>query len=226
MKNAHQAHRDRRSALLAQMRAQTGGGLALIPTAPEYARNRDSLYPYRHDSYFYYVSGFTEPDAVIALVAGKDGDRQILFCREKNAEREIWDGFRYGPDAAREIFGFDEAHPISALKSKLPEIASDQPALFTPLGLFGDWDRQVADLLNEVRSRIRTGVSAPDEVVDIRAALDSMRLVKDDHEIGLMRRACAISSGAHARAMASTRPGTFEYEVEAQLMHELLKGGA
>ncbi len=226
MNHAHQVYRARRDAILQTMRGKSGGGLALLPTAPEVPRNRDSLYPFRHDSYFYYLSGFPEPEAVIALVAGPDGDRQLLFCREKDDEREIWDGFRYGPDAAREIFGFDEAHPISALKAKLPEIASDRPALFTPLGLFADWDRQVADLLNEVRGRARTGVSAPEEVVDIRAALDAMRLVKDSHEIGLMRRACAISSDAHRRAMAAARPGALEYEVEAELAHEFLTSGA
>jgi len=99
------------------MREHAGGGLALVPTAPEVPRNRDSLYPYRHDSYFYYLSGFPEPEAVVALVAGPDGpgsDRHVLFCREKNEEREIWDGFRYGPEAAREIFGFDEAQDQAA----------------------------------------------------------------------------------------------------------------
>ena len=111
MNHAHQIYRARRDALLQSMRAR-GGGLALVPTAPEVARNRDSLFAYRHDSYFYYLSGFAEPEAVIALVAGPDGDKHVLFCRERNEEREIWDGFRYGPDAAREIFGFDEAHPI------------------------------------------------------------------------------------------------------------------
>ena len=134
MKNSHQFYRARRAAVLESMRAHAGGGLALVPTAPEVARNRDSNFPYRFDSYFYYLSGFPEPEAVVALVAGPDGDKHVLFCREKNAEREIWDGFRYGPDAAKEIFGFDEAHPISALPEKLPELASDRPALFTPLG--------------------------------------------------------------------------------------------
>ena len=226
MKNAHQIHRDRRAALLAQMRAQTGGGLALIPTAPEFARNRDSLYPYRHDSYFYYVSGFNEPEAVVVLVAGKDGDRQILFCRDKNMEREIWDGFRYGPDAAREIFGFDEAHPIADLDKVLPDLASDQPALYTPLGLFPAWDKRVTDLLNEVRSRARTGVAAPEEIIDVRKPLDMLRLVKDANELVLMRRAAEISSRAHRRAMAATRPGWYEYQVEAELAHEFLHGGA
>jgi Xaa-Pro aminopeptidase len=226
MKNTHQFYRARRSALIQSMREHSGGGLALVPTAPEVARNRDSLFPYRPDSYFYYLTGFPEPDAVVALLAGPDGDRHVLFCREKNEEREVWDGFRSGPDAAREIFGFDEAHPISALPDKLPEFASDRPALFTPLGQFDPWDRQVTQLLNDVRNRVRTGVAAPDEVVDVRGALDRMRLLKDDHEVALMRRAAAVSSGAHRRAMAATRPGWFEYQVEAELLHEFLRHGA
>src|SRR4249919_412253 len=93
-----------------------GAGVAVIPTAPERIRNRDTHYPYRFDSHFYYLTGFTEPDAVLVLVS----EKTILFCREKNAEREIWDGFRYGPAAARERFGFDEAHPIEELDALLP----------------------------------------------------------------------------------------------------------
>src|SRR6185369_3671184 len=225
MKNPYQVHRDRRTALATAMRDH-GGGLALVPTAPEVARNRDSLFPFRPDSYFYYLTGFAEPEAVVALVAAADGDRHILFCRDKNEEREIWDGFRYGPEAAREIFGFDEAYPIAELDAKLPELASDRPALFTPLGLFEPWDRRVTQLLNDVRARVRTGISAPDEVVDVRGMLDAMRLIKDAHEIALMRRAAAISSGAHRRAMERTRPGWFEYQTEAELMHEFLQYGA
>jgi Xaa-Pro aminopeptidase len=226
MNHDHQIYRDRRSALLARMRAHTGGGLALVPTAPEALRNRDSHHPYRHDSYLYYLSGFAEPEAVIALVAGPDGDRQILFCRDKNEEREIWDGFRYGPDAAREIFGFDAAHSIGELDALLGDLASNQPALFTPIGLYADWDRRISALLNEVRGRARTGVAAPEEIVDVRAPLDAMRLVKDAQELDLMRRAAAISTDAHRRAMAATRPGWFEYQVEAELAHEFLRQGA
>ena len=226
MNHAHQLYRARREAVLQSMRTRSGGGLALVPTAPEMARNRDSLYPYRHDSYFYYLSGFPEPEAVIALLAAPDGDRHVLFCRERNEEREIWDGFRYGPDAAREIFGFDEAHPIAALRELLPAMASDRPALYTPLGLFDRWDHQVTEVLNEVRNRVRTGVSAPEEVVDIRSELDSMRLVKDAHEIALMRRACTISSAAHRRAMHHASPGAYEYQVEAELLHEFIRNGA
>jgi len=226
MNHAHHIYRDRRDAVLKTMRDHAGGGVALVPTAPEVARNRDSFFPYRHDSYFYYLSGFPEPEAVVALVAAPDGDKHVLFCRDKNEEREIWDGFRYGPDAAKEIFGFDEAHSISEMPARLPELAADRPALYTPLGLFGDWDRKVTELLNEIRDRVRTGVAAPDEVVDVRAALDAMRLVKDKHELAVMRRAAAISAAAHRRAMETARPGWYEYQVEAELMHEFLRQGA
>ena len=226
IRDASPIYRQRREAVLRAMRSQSGGGLAILPTAPEVARNRDSLFPYRPDSYFYYLSGFPEPEAVVALIAGPDGDRHLLFCRERNEEREIWDGFRYGPDGAKEAFGFDAAYPIGELESRLAELASDRPALYTPLGLFDAWDRQVTHLLNDVRARVRTGVAAPDAVVDIRAMLDEQRLVKDSHEIMLMRRAAAISSGAHRRAMQTTRPGMAEYQVEAELVHEFLREGA
>jgi Xaa-Pro aminopeptidase len=226
MDHRRQVYRTRREALVARMRERSGGGVALVPTAPEVARNRDSHFPYRHDSYFYYLTGFPEPESVLAIVAGADGDRHVLFCRPKNPEREIWDGFRYGPDAAREIFGFDDAHPIGELAERLADLAADQPALYTPIGLFPEWDRRVTDALNEVRNRVRTGVSAPSEIVDVRDVLDAMRLVKDAHEIELMRRANAISSAAHRRAMATTRPGWYEYQVEAELAHEFLREGA
>jgi len=226
MNHNHQIYRDRRTAVLHRMRAHTGGGLALLPTAGESTRNRDSMYPYRHESYFYYVSGFPEPEAVVALIAGEDGDRHVLFCREKDQEREIWDGFRYGPDAAREIFGFDEAHPISELDRFLPDLAADRPALYTPLGLFAAWDQKVSGVLNEVRKRVRTGVAVPEEIVDVRQVIDTLRLVKDDHEIALMRRAATISAGAHRRAMDRTRVGWHEYQVEAELAHEFLRNGA
>jgi len=228
MKHAHHHHRERRARLIAEMRARSGGGIAAIPTAPEALRNADTHYPYRPDSHFYYLAGFPEPEAVVVLIAGAEaGDsRQILFCRDKNPEREIWDGFRYGPDAAREIFGFDEAHPISELAVKLADETCDRPALYTPLGLYPGWDQTVTATLNEVRNRVRTGVAAPEAVVDVRAAVASMRLIKDAEEVNLLRRAAEISSGAHRRAMARTRPGWFEYQVEAELAHEFLRLGA
>jgi len=228
MHHSHQPQRDRRARLIAEMRTQSGGGLAAIPTAPEAIRNADTHYPYRPDSHCYYLSGFPEPEAVVVLIAGRDaGDsRQILFCRDKNPEREIWDGFRYGPDAAREIFAFDEAFPISELGPRLADWTCDQPALYTPLGLYPAWDQAITATLNEVRNRVRTGVAAPEGVVDVRGVIAAMRVVKDREEIKLMRRAAEISSEAHRRAMQRTRPGWFEYQVEAELAHEFLRSGA
>jgi len=227
MHHSHQQQRDRRARLIAEMRAH-GGGIAAVPTAPEAIRNADTQYPYRPDSHCYYLSGFPEPEAVVVLIAGREeGDsRQILFCREKNPEREIWDGFRYGPDAAREIFAFDEAFPIAELAPRLADWTCDQPALYTPLGLYPAWDQTITATLNEVRNRVRTGIAAPEAVVEVRGLLGAMRVVKDGEELKLMRRAAEISSDAHRRAMQRTRPGWFEYQVEAELAHEFLRAGA
>lgn len=214
----------RRAALMAQMKAK-GGGVAIIPTAPEVMRNRDSDYPYRHDSYFYYLSGFTEPEAVIVLVAGKT-DQAILFCREKNLEREIWDGYRYGPEAAREAFGFDAAHPIAALDTEVPKLLADAPALFYALGSDGKLDRQVKAWLQSVRMQARAGVTAPSVVHDVHVLLDEMRLYKDAEEVAIMKRAAAISAGAHRRAMQTARPGLREYHLEADLLHEFRRHGS
>jgi Xaa-Pro aminopeptidase len=152
--------------------------------------------------------------------------RSILFCREKNLEREIWDGYRYGPEGAREAFGFDEARPIGELAAALPQLLTDQDAVYTFVGLDAEWDRTIAHALNGVRALIRTGVAAPSVVHDVRALLDAQRLLKDDHEIAMMRRAGEISSMAHVRAMQTARPGQYEYQVEAELLYEFVRWGA
>ncbi|MBE0626522.1 MAG: Xaa-Pro aminopeptidase [Burkholderiales bacterium] len=211
----------RRAALLAQMQS----GIAIVPTAPERLRNRDSAYPYRFDSYFYYLCGFQEPEAVLVLLAGAQ-PQSLLFCREKNLEREIWDGLRFGPEAARIAFGVDAAHPVGELDEKLPALMANQPALYYAPGMDSDWDARIMRWLNLVRAQSRTGVSAPQRIVDVRAALDEMRLFKDAHELDLMRRAAAISARAHERAMRATRPGRMEYEIEAELMYEFRRRGA
>ena len=213
--------RARRAALLERL----GAGVALFPTAPERLRNRDSDYLYRFDSYFYYLTGFPEPEAVVALVAGP-APKTILFCREKQPERELWEGFRYGPEAAREVFGFDEAYPIASLDEKLPPLLANQAALHYAPGMDPAWDARIMRWLNEVRGLARTGVAAPAEIRDLRVPLDAMRLVKDEHELALMRRAAVISAGAHERAMRATRPGRLEYEIEAELLHEFRRHGS
>lgn len=202
-----------------------GGGVALIPTAPERIRNRDTTFPYRADSYFHYLTGFPEPDAVLVLVAG-DQPKSLLFCRDKDLEKEIWDGFRFGPDGAREIFGFDAAHSITELDAKLAELLADQPALWYSLGHDSGWDARISTALNAVRAQTRAGKRAPATLHDVRAVLDEMRLVKDAHEIALMRKAAAIAGAAHRRAMRFTAPEKHEYEVEAEFLHEFRRQGS
>jgi Xaa-Pro aminopeptidase len=201
------------------------GGVAVIPTAPERIRNRDTHYPYRYDSHFYYLTGFPEPESVLVLLAGAR-PKSLLFCREKDETREIWDGFRFGPQGARERFGFDEARPIAELDAQLAALLADQPALYFPVGADPAWDARAIGWLNAVRAQARAGVAAPERVQDVRALVDEMRLVKDAHELGVMRRAAAISAEAHRRAMRAARPGRFEYELEAELLHEFRRSGA
>jgi Xaa-Pro aminopeptidase len=202
-----------------------GEGVAVIPTAPERLRNRDSHFPYRFDSHFYYLTGFPEPDAVLVVIAG-EAPKVLLFCREKSEEREIWDGFRHGPDAARERFGFDEAHPIASLDEKLSAALENQPALYYPVGADPEWDARAIRWLNAVRAKARAGISAPDRVHDVRALVDEMRLVKDAQETALMRRSARIAAGAHRRAMQAARPGRTEHEIEAELLYEFRRNGA
>jgi len=201
------------------------GAVAVIPTAPERTRNRDTHYPYRYDSYFYYLTGFQEPEAVLVLVADPQ-PRSILFCRERSVEREIWDGLRHGPEGARERFGFDEAHPIAALDDAMPALLADRAALWYPVGADPEWDARAMRWLNAVRANARSGVAAPQQLHDVRAPLDDMRLVKDAQELAVMRQAAAISAGAHRRAMQATRPGRNEYEIEAELLHEFRRSGS
>lgn len=215
----------RRNKLISSM----GRGIAIIPSAPEVLRNGDAHYAYRHDSYFYYLTGFTEPESVLVLITHqeKDGTPQaILFCREKNQEREIWDGHRCGPNAACEQFGVDAAYPIAQLDEKLVELMGNQPALFYPIGADTNWDTRIVKLRAAVQEKSRTGIRAPDVIHDVRKLINEMRLFKDEHELNLMRRAAEISTAAHRRAMQFTRAGKFEYEVEAELLHEFCRHGA
>jgi Xaa-Pro aminopeptidase len=214
-------HGERRKRLLERMQ----GGIAILPTAPERLRNRDSDYLYRFDSYFYYLTGFPEPEAVLVLIAGQE-PKSILFCREKNVERELWEGFRHGPEAAREEFGFDETRSIAELDELLPQLMGNQPSIHFAAGADPGWDARMLQWLNRVRAMARTGVTAPAEIRDVRVPLDEMRLRKDERELATMRRAAAISATAHRRAMAATRPGRREYEIEAELLYEFRRGGS
>jgi len=221
----------RRAHLLKNMHA----GIAIIPTAAEAIRNRDSHYPYRFDSYFYYLTGFTEPESVLILIAGDiakgEPAKSILFCRDKDIEREIWDGFRYGPQAAQTQFGFDEAHTIQQLDALMPTLLGNQSQLFYSLGADNHWDTRVTGWLNIVKNKARMGISAPQSISDVRQLIDVQRLIKTPFEIDLMRRSADIAAAAHNRAMRfvavnQSSSSLMEYAVEAEFLHEFYRNGA
>ena len=220
----------RRNELAKQMFAKTGGGISVVSTAPEIARNRDSEFPYRHDSDFYYLTGFEEPGATLVMKVDGDGKnfqlQSHLFCRPKDPEREIWDGIRLGPEAAPEVLGVDYAHSNQELDRKLGELLADQDAVYIRLAESAEADRRLRHWMKQVRGQVRSGVNPPSEFHDIEALIHEMRLFKDAYEIEIMRRAAAISARAHIRAMQICTPGMREYQLEAELLHEFRNSGA
>ncbi|OZI26643.1 Xaa-Pro aminopeptidase [Bordetella genomosp. 9] len=217
-------HIARRRRLQDTMRA-AGGGIALLPAARPVIRNRDAEYPYRQDSDFLYLTGFPEPEAWLVLIAGET-DRALLFCRDKNEDRELWEGRSVGPDAAVAEFGFDEAYPAERLDDMLPALLLDQPTLFASVLRDTRVDECLRRATETARRQSRTGQRPPDRQQDLLPIVAEMRLVKDPTEIALMRRAARISAGAHARAMRHARPGMREYEIEAELLYEFRRHGA
>ena len=214
----------------AHLAAQLGpGGIAIIPTALERPRNRDSDFLFRHDSYFYYLTGFTEPGA--CLVLAHDG-RSTLFCQPKDLEREIWDGYRLGPAAAPAALGVDAAHSMAELDSKLPRLLENTACVWYPFATHSGLAARVEGWLNVVRGRVRYGAICPAEQNDLCTLLDEMRLFKDAHEQDIMRRASAISAQAHIRAMQRSarmlRAGqdVREYHLDAELLHAFREGGS
>jgi len=200
-------------------------GIAVIPTAAERIRNKDAHFPYRFDSYFHYLTGFNEPESVVVVIGGKPS-RSILFCRAKHEEREIWDGFRYGPEEAKTQFNFDDTFAIDEIDKILPELIENKDAIFTPIGIESNWDNKMMGWLNKTRSRAREGITAPASLIDVREILDEMRLIKDPDELNIMRRAAKISAEAHVNAMLATKPEKYEYEIEAELLYHFKKNGS
>lgn len=213
--------KDRRHKLMNRMEE----GIAIIPTSPEAIRNRDCHYPYRFDSYFYYLTGFKEPESLLVIIAGEN-PKSILFCRDKDIEREIWDGFRYGAEAAQSEFGFDETYSFKQLDEILPELLSNQARLFYSLGADAGWDARVMGWLSQVKTQVRAGMNAPSVIADVHKLLDEMRLYKSPFEVDLMRRSANIAVSAHKRAMQKVRAGKMEYEIEAEFLHEFCRFGA
>ena len=204
-------------------------GLAVLFAAPEQRRSNDTDFPFRQDSYFHYLSGFPEPEAVIVLDGAKGSS--TLYCRGKDPLRETWDGFRYGPEAARQAFGFDEARNISEWPAEIQAAITNKKQLFALWGQYPEHDRTLMQHWHRVQQsagqRMLAECSrAPDSLADLAAPLNPMRLIKDAAEISLLQEAGRISALAHIRAMQTTRPGMGEWQAEAEIVHEFIRHGA
>ena len=224
--NKTDIYQKRRIALAKKIRAKTGGGVAVIATAPELSRNRDSEFPYRHDSDFFYLTGFEEPSATLVIKVDQNCEETHLFCRPKDPEREIWDGIRLGPEAAPKTLGIEAAYCNLALDTKLSELLADQDAVYVRLAESAETDRRLRHWMKQVREQVRAGINPPSEFHDVEALIHEMRLFKDAHEIDIMRRAAAISARGHIRAMQICKPGMREYQLEAELLHEFRNSGS
>lgn len=200
--------------------------IAILPSAPVRTRNRDVEYPYRQDSDFLYLSGFPEPEAVVVLVPGREQGEYILFCRDKDLDQEVWHGRRYGPEAAMNDFGADDAFPIDDIDDILPGLMEHCERVYYTMGLDPQFDKQVMDWVNSLRKTARSGTHVPYEFVSLDYLLHDMRLYKSRDELRLMKKAASISAEAHKRAMKFCKPGVFEYQLDAEILHEFQMQGA
>ncbi|MCZ6537285.1 MAG: aminopeptidase P N-terminal domain-containing protein [Gammaproteobacteria bacterium] len=207
------------------MRMIGSGGIAILPAAPEKIRNRDTIYPFRQDSDFIYLSGFDEPDAVAVLIPGRAHAEYILFCRERDPSRETWDGPRAGPEGAQADHGADDAFPISDIDEILPGLMEHCDRVYYTMGAHPDFDTQVMGWFDGLRNRGQGDGLMPQEFIALDHLLHDMRLYKSRGEIGAMRKAARIAAAAHKKLMAACRPGIMEYELEAELLHEFKRNG-
>ncbi len=208
------------------MRMAGREAIVIVPAAPEHLRNNDAHYPYRQDSDFHYLTGFGEPDAVLALVPGRAQGETILFCRERDRTREQWDGYRAGQEGAVAEYGMDDAFPIEDIDDILPGLIEGRSRVYYHFGRDSDFDLVLMGWVNQVRSRVRHGARPPHEFVALSHLLHDLRLYKSRTELRLMRKSAQIAAEAHVRAMRATRPGMNEHEVEAELLHTFRRHGA
>ena len=199
------------------MRMAGDDAILVLPAAPERIRSRDTHYPYRQDSDLWYLTGFPEPEAVLVLVPGRPHGEAILFCRERDPEREGWDGPRFGPDGAVERFGLDDAYPIDDLDEILPGLLEGRSRVYYHFGRDTEFDLKLIGWLNRVRAQVRTGAQPPHEFLELGHLLDELRLFKSPAELKLMQRAADISVLAHQAAMRTAVPGVREYELQAEI---------
>ncbi len=208
------------------MRMAGTDAIVIVAAAREHVRNNDAHYPYRQDSDFHYLTGFGEPEAVLALVPGRKQAEAILFCRERDRERERWDGPRVGTEGAVAALGMDDAFPIDDIDEILPGLIEGRTRVYYHFGRDTDFDLKLIGWVNRVRALVRQGARSPHEFVALSHLLHDLRLYKSRGELRLMRKAARIAADAHVRAMRATRPGMNEHEVEAELLHAFRSAGA
>jgi len=208
------------------MRIIGGDAICIVPAAAERLRNNDSHYPYRQDSDFHYLSGFPEPEAVLALIPGRAHGEVVMFCRERDPEREAWDGVRAGQEGAVRDYGMDDAFPIGDIDDILPGMIEGRSRVYYHFGRAAEFDIELIGWVNHVRGLVRRGARAPHEFVALGHILHDLRLYKTRDELRVMRRAAKIAAEAHVRAMRTVRPGMNEHEVEAELLHTFRRHGA
>ncbi len=213
----------RRKQLMAQLEPNS---IAIVPTGDLKSRSRDTEYHFRHDSDFYYLSGFHEPESVLVLVPKRKHGEYILFCRERDEERELWDGIRVGPEGAIDQHGVDDAFPIDDIDEILPGLLEGRERVYYSLGRNSDFDKQVMEWVNAIRAKVRSGATPPGEFLDLDHLLHDMRLVKSAAEQRIMKKSAEISADAHVRAMQYCKPGQYEYELEAEIQHACASRGA
>ena len=205
----------KRRAQLMQMVGEDA--ILILPAAPERIRSRDTHYPYRQDSDFWYLTGFDEPQAVLVLAPGRKHGEALMFCRERDMEREGWDGPRLGPEGAVEALQLDDAWAIDDIDDILPGLIEGRSRVWYHFGLDTEFDLKLIGWLNRVRAQMRMGAQPPHEFLELGHLLDEMRLFKSADELALMQRAADISVQAHEAAMRAARPGVFEYELQAEV---------
>ena len=208
------------------MRMIGKGGIAILPAAPVRLRNRDTEHAYRQDSDFHYLTGFPEPEAVAVLAPGRKHGEYVLFCRDRDPERETWDGRRAGPDGAVADYGADDAFPVSDVDDILPGLLEHCERVYYTMGLNAEFDQRLLGWVNQLRAAAKSGVTTPTEFVALDHLLHDMRLFKSRGEVALMRKAAKIAAAAHVRAMRACRPGMWEYEIEAEFLHEFRRHDA
>ena len=201
------------------------GNIALLGSSPTKFRNRDVQYPFRQDSDFYYLTGFSEPDALAVFIPGREQGEYILFCREFDEAKALWEGAHAGLEGATDRYQADDAFPIEDMDEILSGMLENKHKVFYPMGRDSDLDHRLLDWINHIKSQSRSGLVAPGELVSLEHILHEMRLFKSPEEIKLMRRAAEVSAKGHVKAMQACKAGLYEYQIEAELVHHFMQEG-